>query len=253
MAGRARTWAIFTLVLFSFLSFFSASVARAEKPSPALLTRLAAHAAAFEAMRTQASYAVSGRLEELDGDGKADGVKEMRARVESDGAAITFVVLSYTEDGEDKTDEAKKKAKERAEKKAKDAEAAKKKELKMPFLATEQPRYVFEIAERDKADASRLRVTFVPVDKDETTIEGSAWVDERAGTVLSAGFKLSRTSMWIDYMHIQVEFGAATSLGPAVSKVSMDGKGGILFLRKRFHAQATLSDWRIARETLQPH
>ncbi len=208
-------------------------------------------------MRTQASYALAGRLEEVDGDGKANGgVKEMRARVESDGATIKFVVVSYSEDGEDKTDEARTKARERAEKKARDAKAAdeaKKKEVRMPFLATEQSRYVFDVAEHDKADPSRVRVTFVPVTKDETTIEGSAWVDERAGTVLSAGFKLSRTSMWIDYMHVQVEFGAATSLGPAVSKVSMDGKGGILFLRKRFHAQATLSDWRIMPGSLQPH
>ena len=247
MAGRALGW-----VLGVVLLFFAAS-ARAEAPTPALLGRLAAHAAAFEAMRTQASYAVQGKLEELDGDGKANGVKEMHARVESDGASITFVVDSYTEDGEDKTEDARTKARERAEKKKKNADEAKKKELRMPFLATEQPRYVFDIAERDKDDPSRLRVTFVPREKDETTIEGSAWVDERAGTVISAGFKLSRTSMWIDYMHVQVEFGAPTSLGPAVSKVSMDGKGGILFLRKRFHAQATLSDWRIARGSLQPH
>ena len=127
-----------------------------------------------------------------------------------------------------------------------DPEAAKKRELRMPFLATEQARYTFDVVEKDKDDPTRVRVTFVPKSKDETTIEGSAWVDEREGTVLSAGFKLSRTSMWIDYVHIQVEFGAKTPLGPAVSKVSMDGRGGILFFRKHFRAEATLSDWRVA-------
>jgi hypothetical protein len=224
---------------------FAAQSASAEPPSEALMKRLAVHAASFEAMRTQASYAAQGKLEQLDGDGKVSGTKEMHARVEADGTRAKFVVLSYFEDGTDKTEDAKKDAKDRAEKKDPDKE---KRQIRMPFLASQKGRYVFDVAEKDKADPSRVRITFVPVTKDESTIEGSAWVDERAGTVLSAGFKVSRTSMWIDYMHIQVEFGAPTPLGPAVSKVTLDGKGGILFLRKHFRAEATLTDYKITQD-----
>ena len=223
----------------------AATPAFAEAPAEGLMKRLAAHAASFEAMRTHASYAAQGKLEQLDGDGKVSGVKEMHARVEADGTRAKFVVLSYFEDGTDKTEDARKDAKDRAEKKDPDRE---KRQIRMPFLASQKDRYVFDVAEKDKADPSRVRITFVPVTKDESTIEGSAWVDERAGTVLSAGFKVSRTSMWVDYMHIQVEFGAPTPLGPAVSKVSMDGKGGILFLRKHFRAEATLSDYKITQD-----
>jgi hypothetical protein len=45
---------------------------------------------------------------------------------------------------------------------------------------------------------------------------------------------------------VQLEFGAATPIGPAVSKVVADGNAGILFFRKRFHVAATLSDYRLA-------
>ena len=77
------------------------------------------------------------------------------------------------------------------------------------------------------------------------TIEGSAWVDTRTGALISAGFKLSKTPLFVDYVHFTVEFGATTPLGPAVSSVSVDGKTGLLFLRKHFRVAATLGDYRI--------
>ena len=87
--------------------------------------------------------------------------------------------------------------------------------------------------------------TFVPKVKADDTIEGSAWVDMQAGTVLTAGFKMSKTPMFVDYVHITVEFGASTSLGPAISKIHLDGKGGFLFWNKIFRATATVSDYAI--------
>jgi hypothetical protein len=221
--------------------------ALAEPPSAELMKRLATYAAGFDSMRTHASYAVEGKLESLDGDGKTDGVKEMRARVDADGTRTSFVVLKYTEDGEDKTEDAREKARERTAEREKEKKADReKKEIKMPIAASEQPRYTFDVVETDKADPSRVRISFVPKVKEDNTIEGSAWVDQNAGTVVSAGFKLSRTTMWIDYVHVTVEFGAPTSLGPAVSKVALEGKGGVLFFRKKFRGEATLSNYRIA-------
>jgi hypothetical protein len=232
------------LLATAFTVAVSATVvapARAEAPSADLLARLAVHARAFEDMKTKASYALEGKIERLDGDGKVDGVKEGKARVEADGKNAHFIVIKYLEDGEDKTDEARKKVHDAESKKDDDD-----KDIRMPFLAGEQRRYVFDLAETDKADPSRVRITFVPKEPDDDTIEGSAWVDSKSAHVLSAGFKLSKPGTFIDYIHVTMRFDAATPIGPAVSALSFDGKGGILFIRKRFRGSATFSDYRIA-------
>jgi hypothetical protein len=216
--------------------------ADAAAPEAELMRKLAVHAAHFEEMKTHASYAIDGKLERLDGDGNADEVKQMQARVDADGARAKFKIIKYLEDGEDKTQEAREKQREReAEKK----DPKQKRDYKMPFFATEQARYTFDQVETDKKDPSRVRITFVPKERADDTIEGSAWVDASAGTVISAGFKMSKTPAFVDYVHFQVEFGEATPLGPAVSKVHLTGRGGFLFFRKRFRAEATMREYRI--------
>lgn len=210
---------------------------RAAAPDPSLLAKLALHAAAFETMKTHASYAVDGKLEELAGDGSVSSTKQMTAAVVATGSAVHFDIVRYVEDGQDKTQEAKDKQRERAS----EPKKPDKHELHMPFLASEQPRYAFELAETDPLDPERVRVSFAPKVKDEDTTEGSAWVDAAAGNVLSVGFKLSKPPSIVDYVHVTVVFGAPTSIGPAPSKIAIDGQAGVLFLRKRFRAVATLS------------
>jgi hypothetical protein len=214
----------------------------AAPPAPELMARLAIYGAGFEAMRTHASYTVEGRMETLDRDGKADSVKEMKARVDADGINVKFVVIRYVEDGEDKTADAQKKALKRAQ----ERKAGGDKRFRIPILADEQPRYVFDQVEVDARDPAVVRIAFVPKVPQGDTLEGSAWVDSRTGTLVSAGFKISKPPIFVDYVHITLEFGAPTSLGPAVSKVVADGNGGVLFFRKRFHVAATLSDYRLA-------
>jgi hypothetical protein len=213
----------------------------AQPPSPDLMVRLADHAARFIALRNKASYSIDGRMILLDRHGQTDSVKEMNARVEADGSDSKFIVVRYVEDGEDKTGEAQ----EEARKKAQERKKEKKKRLPIPILADEQPRYVFDQVEADPADPNRVRITFVPKVPDEDTIEGSAWVDSKNAHLISVGFKLSKPPMFVDYVHVTLEFGAPTALGPAVSRVIADGDGGLLFFyRKRFHATATLSNYR---------
>jgi hypothetical protein len=221
---------------------FASTPAVAAPPSPELLDRMAAYAAGFEAMRNRASFDVDGRMETLDRAGHAGDVKELKARVEGDGKDTRLLVLKYTEDGEDKTADAEKKARDRAaERKA----HPDKKRLRIPILASEQSRYVFDQVETDRTDSNRVRIAFVPKVPADDTIEGSAWIDARTGAPISAGFKISKTPMFVDYLHFTVEFGAQTGLGAAVSKIEVDGDGGVLFFRKRFHGTATLSDYRI--------
>lgn len=209
------------------------------------MARLAVHAAGFEKMKKRASYVIGGTLQTLASDDVTDSTKTMQARVVPRGDRTHLEVLRYTENGEDKTDEARTKAREHEKKRDEDehAEKRKKRDLRMPFLQSEQARYVFEVVETDPHDPSRVRISFVPREKADDTIEGSAWVDARKGTVVSAGFKLSRTPSFVDYVHVTVEFGATTALGPAPSRVSVTGKGGVLFLSKRFVGEATFSDY----------
>jgi hypothetical protein len=218
----------------------------AAPPAPELLARLADHAEKFEQMKKRASFDVSGQLNLLDSDGKVDGTKTLVGHLEADGKNTKFTIIRFTEDGEDKTDEARKKQAAHDEEKNKEEAKNGKRELRMPFHQHEQPRYTFDQVEAAKGDPSRVRITFVPKIREEDTFEGSAWVDTKSGTVLSAGFKLSRTPMFVDYVHITIVFGAPTPLAPAVSRVSVDGRGGVLFLRKRFHGEAVLSNHRVA-------
>jgi hypothetical protein len=217
--------------------------ASAAAPAPELMARLAAYGAGFEAMRTHASYTIEGRMETLDRAGNADSVKQMKARVEADGIDVKFVVIRYIEDGEDKTADAQKEALKKAEERKAERE---KKRFRIPVLADEQPRYVFDQVEIDAHDPAVVRIAFAPRVPTDDTIEGSAWVDSRTGSLISAGFKISKPPIFVDYVHVTLEFGAPTALGPAVSKVIADGNGGLLFFRKRFHVAATLSDYRLA-------
>ncbi len=233
-----RLWFVLGMVLFGLTAL--PRQARAEPPSPDLMARLAASAAHIDLMRTHACYDVEGRLEGFDGDGDTNSVKEMKAHVEADGTHTKVTVLSYTEDGEDKTSEGQKTAKENADKR-KDP----KKMLHMPTLGSEQPRYIFDQVETDPVHPERVRITFTPKVPSDNTFEGSGWVDTKTGTVISAGFKLSVTPMFVDFVHFTVEFGAKTALGPAVSSVNVEGKGGFLFFRRHFRGAAQVSGYRM--------
>jgi hypothetical protein len=229
------------ILVFSVLLY--AGTSRADPPSPELMSKLAAYAAHFEMQRTHASYAVEGRLDLLDGNGKVDSTRELKAHVDADGTDAKLTVVSYFEDGKDKTQDAMRDARASDEKSKKDRENGK--GIKMPIRADQQARYVFDQVETDPKNPAYVRLTFVPKERSDDTIEGSAWVDAADGTIVSAGFKLSRPAIFVDFVHVSVEFGAQTSLGPALSKISIEGKGGILFFRKHYRASATLSDYRV--------
>ncbi len=224
-------------VLAAAVQLGSPPAAAASPPSPDLMVLLADYAARLDSMRTHASYRFEGELSTLDRAGEPDSVKAMKARVDGDGKTARLTVIQYTEDGEDKTSDAQKKARER------EARKKEKAQIRIPMLASEQPRYVFDQLESDPTDPSRVKISFSPRTPQDDTIEGSAWVDARTGSLISAGFKLSKTSMFVDYVHFTVEFGEATALGPAVSKIHVEGQGGLLFFRKRFRGTARVSDY----------
>ncbi len=243
--SEMRRFAWTVALVFAMVLPFTPDRAAAQPPTADVLARLGVYAEHFETIRTHATYAVEGRLESLDGSNHVDSVKEMKAHVDFDGHASHFSILKYLEDGQDKTDEAKRKQAEEAAARARQPPDPHKRETRMPFHPNEQPRYWFDVVETDPQNPARVRISFVPKIREDDTIEGSAWVDTRAGTVISAGFKFSKPPSLVDSIHVTVFFGENTSLGPAPSRIMVEARGGVLFFHKHYRGVATLSQIRV--------
>lgn len=216
-----------------------ASDARADVAAPSLgglLGRLAQHAARFEQMKTRGAYTLTGHMEELDGDGRTAGRKDMELRMIPTGGLPLTDILRYAEDGVDKTADARTKAAER-----KKDPSAKRREFHLPFLAGEQSRYVFAVVERDAQSPNNVRIAFVPRAPAEDAYKGSAWVDEAEGEVLSMGFSPSKNPSFIDHVDATLVFALSTPLGRAPSKLTFDAIGGFLFVRKHYRGWVTVS------------
>jgi hypothetical protein len=229
----------------------SAATAAPNVVSDSLLLGLAQHADRFEDMKRRGAFTMSGKLEEIDGDGHPSDTKEIILRSTPTPTPMDRItnVIRYLENGKDMTADAQKRATERRVKRLKDPELqaeAKRKDLRLPFLASEQHRYVFTLAERDAAQPNRVRIAFTPRVPAEDAIKGSAWVDETDREVLSAGFSLSKNPTFIDHVDITIVFGLPTQLGRAPSTVSFDGRGGFLVIRKHYRGVATLSEPNVA-------
>lgn len=211
-----------------------------------LLSGLERHANAIEQMKKRASYTIRGKMEEVDGDGKASHTREMVTRVIASGSEVPeWQIVSYTDDGVDMTAEARRKADER--KRAKKPAKGARRDFRLPFLGSEQPRYVFSVVERDAATPSRVRVAFAPKVAAEDAYKGNAWVDTTSGEVLTMGFSPSKNPWFVDHVDITVRFDNVTPLGRAPSNISFDGRGGFLFVKKHYRGSARLEDPQISK------
>jgi hypothetical protein len=209
-------------------------------PLPDLLKRLAGTSARVESMLAKASFTAKGRIETVDGDGHVTEVRESVMRFLPRPGKHDVDIVQYAEDGVDRTAEAREKAVAGNRKKPDPDEA-----LHMPFLASEQPKYVFSLGESDPRDRRRVRVHFRARRPALTLWNGSAWVQADTGEVLTMGAAQSKTAMFVDHFTGTVEFGAHTPEGPAVSKATFEGAGGFLFFRKRFRGWAVVSDYSV--------
>jgi hypothetical protein len=229
----------------------AAPVASSSAVPEALMSGLALHAARVEEMKRRGAFTMAGQLEALNGDGNAKERKEIVLRSTPTRMPMDRIikVIRYTEDGKDKTFDMQVRATERRVKRLGDPDKQaedRKKDLKLPFLASEQSRYVFSLVERDAAHPSRVRIAFTPKVPAENAIKGSAWVSELEREVLSVGFSFSKNPTFIDHVDVTVTFGLATELGRAPSQLSFDGRGGFLFIRKHYRGTATLSEPNVA-------
>jgi hypothetical protein len=221
---------------------FAARTVGAEPPPPDLMAKLAAASAGFDSVRKRATFAIDTRIETLDGDGHVTGVETISEHVVREGVTTHVVVVNATKDGKDWTGQARR---AEAEKQAANAKDEKKGRLDIPFLVSEQSQYVFDVVETDPNNPAHLRIAFTPRDPDSHSVEGSAWVDRNAGQFLSAGLKVSKPGMFVDYLHATLEIGATTELGPALSRIAFDAKGGFLFIHKHIRGSVVFSDYKV--------
>jgi hypothetical protein len=222
---------------------FAARTAGAEPPAPELMAKLAATSAGFDRARHDATFAMESRVETLDGDGHVTGVETRSERVVRECMTTHVVVVNATKDGADRTAQVRR---EEAEKQAANAKDDKRGRFDIPFLASEQSRYVFDVVGTDPNNPAHVRIAFTPKDADSHSVEGSAWVDRNTAQFLSAGLRVSKPGVFMDYLHATLEVGATTEVGPALSRITFDGKGGFLFIHKHVRGSVVFSDYKIA-------
>ena len=234
----------FTLGLVSIGAIiFAARNVGAEPPAPELMAKLATTSAGFDTIRKHATFSVETRVETLDGDGHVTGVKTISEHVVHEGVTTHVVIDKATKDGKDWTRQAQH---EEDEKHAANEKDEKKGRLDIPFLASEQSHYVFDVVETDPSNPARVRIAFRPKDPDSHSVEGSTWVDRDAAQFVSAGFKVSKPGIFVDYVHVTVEIGATTEVGPALSRIKFEGKGGFLFFHKHIRGSVVFSNYKVA-------
>jgi hypothetical protein len=216
-------------------------------PLRGLLELAARDALRLEGLKTRVSCSVLAHIDKLDGKGAIDSHTEIRLVVKGDGKTSDSHIVRVVEDGEDKTEEARKKQAEAKAKALKEKDEKKKKsyDLALPFLPAQQGKYVFHWAEIDAGDANRVRITFTPKEKGEDVYSGEAWVNRQDGTLLTMGFRPTKLPTFVSWLNVKLVFGAKTSAGPSLSVATAEGEGGFLFIRKRFRMDATLADYSV--------
>lgn len=215
----------------------AAPAAPATPQLDAVLDKLELHAAQFEKMKRRASYTLTGKMERVDGSGNVAETKEMTVKVKGMAAEV----VRYVEDGHDKTTEER--AKRGGNGRMSTGRVAR---MRLPFLASQRPRYAFRIKEVDAKYPYRLLVEFVPKTPDGDTALGTAWVDSRAGEVLTIRFSPTKKPKFVDVIDISIHFDSQTALGRAPSKLTFEASGGFLFIRKRYRGTATISNATVA-------
>jgi len=213
------------------------------EPDRAFLSRLGEGARRLETLMNRATFMVTGAVETVAGDGTVTERKEGVFRVDPRRTPAHVDWVWYREDGKDRTPEARGRSRDDERKRAgspPDPGQA----IHLPFLRVEQPKYRFRIGERDPRARTRVRVYFEARRSAKNLGNGSAWVDGDTGEILSIGVSPSKTPPLVDYIDVTVVFGAQTPFGRAVSRATLETRGGFLFFRKHLRGWMTVSKYR---------
>lgn len=216
------------------------------EPSPDLMKKLADHDARLLRLYKEGGVTMTSRVEELDRGGKVQHTQTVTLRLTVQDGAQRAEVLNAARDGKDVTEDERK---EQAAKQARAEEDPKgkmgqRRQLTLPFAAEAQPSYAFQVLGPDANDPALQRIAFGPRGKKSKDLwVGEAVVDPQKGEVRWLKQRPSDLPAFVDRIDMVLEFGAATSEGPAVSTVHMDGEGGLPFFKKRFQSVVTFKDY----------
>ena len=201
--------------------------AAAKGPSSELLKRLAEHDARLDQIEEQASFTSDTVSEELDGSGNASHTLELVVRTTHLEGRKTELLGRALEDGKDVTLSYREKFKK--------SDRPQGSELRFPFSAKMQRDYLFQEAGPDPSNSSLLRIHFEPRGTwSDKLMVGDAVVDPAQGEVVRIVGQLSAPDSSVDFLDLDFAFDAVTPLGRALSKVSIQGEGGLLFIKRRF-------------------
>jgi hypothetical protein len=210
------------------------------EPPADLMKKLAEQDARFDKVEKEGSYTVTEFSEELAADQSVEHTSKVVTRVTFRAGKQEKTLLKAEADGKDRTEKARKKLKE--EESENDVSIS----TSSPFGAADQPKYGFTVVGADNADPSLLRIKYEPKGKKSESLGiGEAVVDPVAGEVVRLVQRPSENPSHITRLDFMFRFDERTPVGRLLSKVTTDGEGGFLFIKKRFRATVTYSDYEL--------
>jgi len=208
----------------------------AATPEPALLEKLGARARQLETYTNDSRVTVDVVAEELDGDGAVKKTTHTTLRVGRSGGKVERKLLTYTENGKDLT-----------ESKRAELEKPPKKEgagVKSPFHPDERAKYQFAVLAPPGDRPSLARLGFQPAgEKTDQLYIGDATIDPQTGDVLTLSLRPSKNPTFVSSLSMEATFDAQSPAGRAMSRLSMKGVAGLLFVKQRFRVVTTFSDY----------
>ena len=183
---------------------------------------------------------VTSRTEERDGEGRVTHTYERVRRLRHEDGKQTSELLRALDDGRDVTAERRAAAQQSDEAKKKDSGLS----FELPFTKENQARHRFTVLGPDAQDGGLLRVGFEPAgERDPQVMVGEALVDPQSGQVRQLRFRPSKfPSLLIDRLDVQMDFREQPGVGAVVSRLVVDGEGGVLFFKKRGRSTVSFTD-----------
>ncbi|MFH1314718.1 MAG: hypothetical protein ABIJ00_16050 [Candidatus Eisenbacteria bacterium] len=166
-----------------------------------------------------------------------------------DDGEITYETVKVIKDGEDITEEEQAKDKEKQEEEdGKDSDGFDPEEHS-PFDAETQDRLSIErLDETETTDGKDLAVySFIkhPAEEDDEEVTGKAWFDIATGVPVKIEYTTDPLPKRVKRMVTTMEYVYSAPDTLVVGKMIMEATGGILFIKKHFHAEMTFADhWR---------
>lgn len=197
----------------------------AAAPDATLMQRLAQHAERMDTFTRNAAFTVDVVAEEFDADGKATKTTRSSMRVTRRDGKESRKLTKYEENGVDLT-----------EKKRSEIEKAESKPVHSPFLPSEQTKYRFTLLD---AKDEHLRIGIEPAGKkDPELITGEAKVDPVRGEVRFVTMAPSKLPAFVDALTLTGTFDERS-----MTKLTIKGVGGFLFIKKRFGVVTIFRDY----------